>query len=201
MAKTGIRDVTSLLADLTAGRPGAASQLAVAVYPELRRLARNYLRRERIGHTLQPTALVNEAFIRLFGSNAINWQNRPQFFAIAANQMRRILIDYARQAQAGKRGGKNVKVTLTEASNIAESRDEDVLVVHEALERLEALNPRAGRIVELRYFGGLGEEETAQVLEISPATARRDWRFARAWLFAQLTPGAASNISPKTRPN
>ena len=179
--------MTSLLADLRAGRPGAASQLADAVYPELRRLARRYLRGERIGHTLQPTALVNEAFIRLFGSSAIKWQNRPQFFAIASNQMRRILIDYARQAQAGKRGGKNVKVALSEASNIAESRDEDLLAVHEALEKLEALNPRAGRIVELRYFGGLGEEETAEVLEISPATARRDWRFARAWLFTQLS--------------
>jgi RNA polymerase sigma-70 factor, ECF subfamily len=178
--------LTTLLGDVRAGRENAADRLIEIVYPELRRIAGSYLRRERIGHTLQATALVNEAFVKLFGTSRIQWQNRAQFFAIAANQMRRILIDYARQSHAGKRGGNNVRVTLSLAADLGKGRDEDLLAVNEALEQLEALSPRVAKMVELRFFGGLGEEEAADVLAISPATVRRDWRFARAWLSKQL---------------
>jgi RNA polymerase sigma-70 factor (ECF subfamily) len=187
--------LTTMLIGVRAGQPNADTRLIEAVYPELKRLARSYLRRERSGHTLQPTALVNEAFVKLFGTSRVQWQNRAQFFAIAANQMRRILIDYARQARAGKRGGANLKVTLSAAEGLGENREEDLLAIDEALTKLEALNPRASKMVELRFFGGLGEEEAAEVLGVSPVTVRRDWRFAKAWLFSQL----ATSKSPQRR--
>jgi RNA polymerase sigma-70 factor (ECF subfamily) len=199
---TNTKSMTTLLGAVRAGQTDAAQKLVELVYPDLKRLARSHLRSERVGHTLQPTALVNEAFVRLFGASRIQWQNRAQFFAIAANQMRRILIDYARQAHAGKRGGGNIKVTLSEANGLAGTRNEDLLDMDEALTLLEGINPRAARMVELRFFGGLSEEETAEVLGISPATVRRDWRFARAWLFNQLStskPTVGSSITPKER--
>ena len=190
--------LTAMLGAVRSGAPDARTRLIEAVYPELKRLARSQLRRERGGHTLQPTALVNEAFVKLFGTARINWQNRAQFFAIAANQMRRILIDYARQARAGKRGGGDVKVTLSAAEGLGHNRQEDVLAIDEALTKLEALNARASKVVELRFFGGLDENEAAEVLGISPATLRRDWRFARAWLFSQLSTSASQ---PPRGPN
>ena len=166
-----------------------ASQLMDLVYPHLRRLAQRYMQQERVGHTLQATALVHETYLRIFGSKPVQWQNRAHFFAVAARQMRRILVDHARAAHAGKRGGCRVKLSLEDVPGLSQERDEDLLILEEALKRLESLDPRAARVVELRYFGGLTEKEAAEVLKISLATLKRDWEFARAWLFEQLRAG------------
>lgn len=179
--------LTTLLLDWRAGNPAAADQLASVLYNELRSLARQSLRHERPDHTLQPTALVNELYVRLFGASApVIWQNRAHFFAIAAQTLRRILVDHARAQRADKRGGNQVKISLTEAQEWTESRDEDIVAVEEALLQLEKLQPRAAQVVELRFFGGLTEEEVAEVLGVSPITVKRDWKFARAWLMSQL---------------
>jgi RNA polymerase sigma-70 factor, ECF subfamily len=157
------------------------------VYAELRRLAGHYLRGERIGHTLQPTALVNEAFLRLVGQNRADWRHRGQFIGVAAQLMRRILVDYARQRAAGKRTG--VAVTMDEerlSPGAGVDRTEEILAVEEVLGRLTELDPQQAHIVELRYFGGLSVDETAEALAISPRTVKRDWAMARAWLRAQL---------------
>jgi RNA polymerase sigma factor (TIGR02999 family) len=183
------RALTTLLLDWRAGNPAAADQLASILYNDLRSLARQYLRHERPDHTLQPTALVNELYLRLFGVSApVTWQNRAHFFAVAAQTLRRILVDHARAQRAEKRGGHQVKVSLTAAQKWAESRNEDLLAVEEALQQLEQLEPRAAQVVELRFFGGLTEEEVAEVLGVSPITVKRDWKFARAWLMNQLRP-------------
>lgn len=157
------------------------------VYSELRRLANNYLRRERQNHTLQPTALVNEAYLRLIDQRTANWQNRAQFYGIAAQLMRRILVDHARQHKAAKRGGSDQqRLSITSAERVVAKPDLDVLALHEALEELKTIDPQQERIVELRFFGGLSIEETAEVLGIGHATVERDWKMARAWLRRKL---------------
>jgi len=180
-------EVTILLAELRAGRKDALPKLIPLVYGELRRLAGLYMRNERIGHTLQPTALVHEAFLRLVGQSRAEWQHRGQFMGVAAQMMRRILVDYARQRAAGKRPGP--AVTLDEerlSPGGGVDRTEEILAVNEVLDRLVRLDPQQARIVEMRYFGGLSVEETAESLGISPRTVKRDWAVARAWLRAQL---------------
>lgn len=159
-----------------------------AAYEHLRRLAAHYLRNERPDHTLQATALVHELYLRLFSQESVDWQNRAHFFAVAAQQLRRILTDYARGAAAEKRGGKHIKLSLAEVEGAIGERERDVLEVHEALLKLEKLDARAAKVVELRFFGGLKETEVAEVLGISLATLHRDWKFARAWLISDLMP-------------
>ncbi len=180
--------VTLLLTDLKGGDKTAMSRLVPLVYGELRRLAGYYLQDERIGHTLQPTALVHEAYLRLVGQDRADWQNRAQFVGVAAQLMRRILVDHARHRAAAKRGGGPVRVgegTL-DLGAVAE-RSEDVLAIDKALDRLAQLDAQQCRVVELRYFGGLTVEETAEALGISPRTVKRDWATAKRWLRAELS--------------
>jgi RNA polymerase sigma factor (TIGR02999 family) len=179
--------ITQLLIRWNGGDKSALHELMPLVQSELRRLAGNYLRRERQGHTLQPTALVNEAYLRLAGQGKSKWQNRAQFFGIAAQLMRRILVDHARQRHAEKRGGSNQKrLSITSARELAAKPDLDVLALHEALEELAAIDPQQERIVELKFFGGLSIEETAEVMGVGHATVERDWKMARAWLRRKL---------------
>jgi RNA polymerase sigma factor (TIGR02999 family) len=184
-------DVTAILQDFQAGDAGAADRLANVVYDELHRLSSAAMRRESAGHTLQPTALVNEAFVRLVDQRNITWQNRAHFFAVAAQTIRRILVDHARRRRRLKRDH-GVRVTLDDAIAEAPTRSLDLISLDEALTRLHELSPRQGRVVELRFFGGLDIEQTAQALDISPATVKRDWTFARAMLLRLLeaTPDA-----------
>jgi len=181
-------NLTVILARYSEGSPEAKEQLLPAVYDELRKLAAGYMRREYPGHTLQATALVHEAYFRLIDQESVKWQNRAHFFGIAAQLMRRILIDHARAKCAEKRGGKDVKVQFDEALHWIESEDEasQLLAVNEALEKLAKIDPRQAQVVELRYFGGLSIEETAECLKSSPATVKRDWTMARAFLFREL---------------
>jgi len=178
-------DVTELLAGMQAGDPQAAEQLIPLVYQELRRLAGHYMRAERPDHTLQATALVHEAYLKLVDQTQVTYQNRAHFFGIAAQLMRRILVDHARAHQAEKRGS-GQKLQLDEAAALPESREVDLVALDEALQELAKLDPQQSRIVELRFFAGLSIEETATVLEISPATVKRDWAMARAWLHQQI---------------
>ena len=180
-------DVTALLEDLSAGKDQALNDLLPVVHGELRRQAARYLRRERHNHTLQPTALVNEAFIRLVDQRNVRWQNRAHFFGIAAQAMRRILIDHARTQQRIKRGGVQQHVTLDEGMLAAAARSVDLLALDQALTRLAAIDERQARVVELRFFGGLSVEETAAVMTISAATVKREWSMAKAWLYTQLS--------------
>jgi RNA polymerase sigma factor (TIGR02999 family) len=179
-------DVTELLHAWSAGDPNALDELMPVVYAELHRLATARLRSERGDHTLQATALVNEAFVRLVGQTRIQWLNREQFFGTAAQLMRRILVDHARERRSVKRGGGVTRVELDDALGAVEPRDVDVLAVDIALERLEQLDARQGRLVVLRFFGGLTIEEVATVLDMSPATAKREWVTARMWLRREL---------------
>jgi RNA polymerase sigma factor (TIGR02999 family) len=178
--------VTSLLRAWSRGDEVAREQLVPLVYAELRRRAAGYLRRERQGHTLDPTALVHEVYLRLVDQRAVEWQNRAHFFGIASQMMRRILVDHARSQKAQKRGGDGVRVELDEAVAGGAARDLDLEALDAALDELEQLDGRQSRIVELRYFGGLSIEETAEVLKLSPATVKRDWTLARAWLHRRL---------------
>lgn len=178
-------DITDLLNAAQAGAPGAVDQLLALVYDELRGLAAAYLRRERADHTLQTTALVHEAYLRLAGHHSTTWKNRGHFFGIAAQAMRRVLVDHARRRRAGKRDG-GLAVPLDDDLDAARERPDDVLAVDEALERLAALDARQARIVELRYFAGLTIEQTAEALDISPATVKREWLSAKAWLQREL---------------
>jgi RNA polymerase sigma factor (TIGR02999 family) len=179
--------ITRWLADWRQGSRAAGDRLAQAVYPELRQIASRFLHNERGHHTLEPNALVNELWIRIVGSEAIHYQNRAHFFAIAAQTMRRILIDYARARIADKRGGLQERVTLTAVEGWNPVvQNEDILALDIALSKLEKADPRAARVIELRFFGGLQEEEVAEVLDISPITVKRDWKVARAWLSARL---------------
>jgi RNA polymerase sigma factor (TIGR02999 family) len=180
------RDVTRLLQAWSNGQEEALDRLVPRIHDELRRLAASYLRRERPDHTLQPTALVNEAFLKLVDQRAAKWQNRAHFFGIAAQAMRRILVDHARAHAAGKRGGALRKVPLDEAIVAGRAVDVDLLALDEALTRLGALDPQQSRVVELRFFAGLTMEETAEVMRISPATVGREWRMAKAWLSSEL---------------
>ena len=184
--------ITQLLLAWSSGDRAALEELIPVVYPELRRIAARYLRRERVEHTLQPTALVHEAYVKLVDQERARWQNRAQFFGVAAQLMRRILVDHARERAADKRGGGVRPVTLVDAMAASPDRGIDVLALDEALARLTALYPEQGRLVELRYFGGLTIEETGEVLGLSPATVKRQWAVARAWLLANLDPGAKS---------
>lgn len=177
--------ITTLLGRLREGDTAARDRLLDLLYPELRRIAAYYLRSERKGHTLQPTALVNEAYLRLLGGQPVEWQDRAHFIAVLARQMRRVLVDHARGIRADKRGGDAVKVALDEAQGVA-SVEHDVVAIDEALAELEREDSRASRVVELRFFGGLTEHEIAQVLGISVATVKRDWTFAKAWLLSYL---------------
>lgn len=179
-------DVTGLLQAWNDGQPGALDALMPIVYAELHRLARGTLRGERHDHTLQATALVNEAYVRLVGQTRMRWQNRAQFFGTAAQFMRRILVDHARDRLAAKRGAGAPRVELDEAILATQERGIDLLALDAALERLEQLDPRQSRLVVLRFFGGLTIEEASAVLEISPATAKREWVTARIWLRREL---------------
>src|SRR6266498_3157725 len=179
--------VTQLLVDWSKGDQKALDKLMPLVYSELRRLASNYLRRERQGHTLQPTALVNEAYLKLIDQKNAKWQNRAQFYGVAAQLMRRILVDHVRQHQAAKRGGSDrQRLSITSAGQLAAKPDVDLLALHEALEELKSFDPQQERIVELRFFGGLSIEETAEVMGIGHGTVEGDWKLARAWLRRKL---------------
>lgn len=179
--------ITQLLIDWGKGDQAALEKLMPLVYNELRRLASNYLRRERASHTLQPTALVNEAYLKLVDQRNAKWQNRAHFFGISAQLMRRILVDHARQHQAAKRGGSNQqRLSITSAEQVAKQPEVDLLALNEALDELTLMDPQQAQIVELKFFGGLSIDETAEVLGISHATVERDWKVARAWLRRQL---------------
>ena len=180
--------ITQLLAKLKDGDESALEQLTPLVYDELHRLAVTYLRRERREHTLQPTALVNELYLKIFGQQRANWRNRAQFFGVAAQLMRRILVDHARAHFTSKRGGNRLCVSLGKiAATFGAQPDTDLLALHEVLNRLEHLDPNQARIVVLRFFGALTIEETAEVMQISHATVEREWRTARAFLKRELT--------------
>jgi len=179
-------EVTGLLKAWSGGDQAALERLAGHVYDELRLIARRYMRNERVGNTLQATALVNEVYLRLADVKNIDWQQRAQFFAIAAQMMRRILVDAARARGSHKRGGGAIKVNVDEAPVLSPERDSSLVALDEALEAFSKLAPRQARVVELRYFGGLSEEETAEVLKISTRTVRRDWDFAKSWLMREL---------------
>jgi RNA polymerase sigma-70 factor, ECF subfamily len=180
------QEVTMLLSALTNGEEGAASKLIPVVYDELRRLAGSYMRRERVDHTLQATALVNEAYLKLIEQRAVNWQSRAHFFGVAAQLMRRILIDYARGHTREKRGGEQKKVSLDEVILFSEQQADELLAVDDSLNLLEKMDPRQARVVELRFFAGLSVEEAAEALGVSPKTVKRDWSVAKAWLYADL---------------
>jgi RNA polymerase sigma factor (TIGR02999 family) len=173
----------------------ARDELVPVIYRELRRQAGAYLSRERSDHTLQPTALVHETYLRLAAQDRVAWQNRAHFFAIAAQMVRRVLIDHARQHLAAKRPGANLKVLLDDRIGAAQPRECELMMVDEALVELTRIDPRQGQIVELRYFGGLSEQEVAAVLSISRATVTREWQTARAWLYRRLTTGRAHGRS------
>lgn len=180
-------EITALLHDARDGDADAAAKLVPLVYRELRRMADRYLRNERIGHTLQPTALVHDALLELLGSQSVDWQNRAHFFAVAAQSMRRILVDYARSHRAEKRGGNFQRISLDNVLVVSREQFGDLLVLDQALDRLQKWDGRLGRMVELRFFGGMTEEETAEVLGISVRTVKRDWKVARAWLHGEMT--------------
>jgi RNA polymerase sigma factor (TIGR02999 family) len=187
-AKRNPGELTQLLIAWSQGDARALEQLTPLVYAELRKLAHRYMNRERAGHTLQTTAVVHEAFLRLLGNPQEKWQNRSHFYAIAAQMMRRILVDYARANLRAKRGGEVTRVALEDIdTTVAEpALDPDVIALDEALEKLAEIDPRRSRVVELRFFGGLSVEETARVLQVAPDTVVRDWRVAKAWLFRHL---------------
>ncbi len=185
--------ITQLLQKAGSGDPQARDQLLQAVYAELRRLAGRYMRRERLDHTLQPTALVHEAYLRLFGRGQIDWQNHSHFVRGSARAMRQILVDHARKHGRAKRGGEGHKVPLEESAVVVcDQRPEILLAVNEALERLQALDTRQAEIVEMLYFTGLTQQETAQALGLSEITVRREWRLARAWLWSEMQKGCST---------
>ena len=187
MSESKTKEFTLLLAEYQSGDQEAAQQLIIVVYQELRRLAQYYLQQERSDHTLQATALVHEAYLRLFsGQGDFEWRDRAHFFSIAARQMRRVLVDYARNRNAEKRFGGAIKFSLDELTGESFKKDEEIMALDEALRQLEVIAPRASQVVELRFFAGLIETEAAEVLGISLATLKRDWDFAKAWLFSQL---------------
>jgi RNA polymerase sigma-70 factor, ECF subfamily len=180
------QDVTGLLLEWRQGDRAALDKLTPLVYGELRRIAHRYMQQEREGHTLQTTALVNEAYVRLVGEQRIDWQNRAHFFAVMAQVMRRVLIDHARRRRYAKREGVAQQVPLEETTAMSDERAAELVALDEALDELMKLDARKSRVVELRYFGGLSLEETADVLEVSVMTVRRDWRVAKAWLYKAM---------------
>ena len=187
MTAPSTKEVTQLLLDWGDGDKAALDKLMPMVYDELRRLARYYLGRERAGHTLQTTALVNEAYLRLIDQRSVRWQNRAHFFGIASQMMRRILVDHARARQYAKRGGGAQRVSLDEAMIVSEERAAEVVALDDALNALAEIDLRKSRIVEMRFFGGLTIEETAEVLAVSPGTVMRDWTLAKAWLHREMS--------------
>ncbi len=180
------KEITRLLVAWGNGDESALADLTALVYEELHRLAHHYMSGERAGHTLQTTALVNEAYVRLIDWKSVRWQNRAHFFAVSAQLMRRILVDFARTRGYQKRGGGARPVTLDDATLVADDKGTDMVALDEALNSLAELDARQSRVVELRFFGGLSVEETAEVLKVSPGTVRRDWSLARAWLHREL---------------
>ena len=187
MATRSSEGITQLLKKWSKGDEKALDQLMPLVYDELHRLAESYLRRERREHTLQATALVNELFLKFYDQNSMSWQNRAQFFGVAAKIMRRILVDHARAHYSVKRGGDRHEVSLKDVAAFGAQPDADLLALHDALNQLESIDPAQGRIVELRFFGGLTIRETAEVMKISHATVEREWRTAKAFLKRELT--------------
>jgi RNA polymerase sigma-70 factor, ECF subfamily len=187
MATRSSQGITQLLERWSQGDEKALDQLMPLVYDELHRLAGAYLRSERREHTLQPTALVNEAYLKLVRQRNIQWQNRAQFFGVAAQLMRRILVDHARANYADKRGGNRVNISLRNIGAFGTQPTTDVLAVHDVLNRLAEIDPDQGRIVELRFFGGLTIDETAEVMQVSHSTVEREWKIAKAWLKRELT--------------
>ncbi|MCA9309650.1 MAG: sigma-70 family RNA polymerase sigma factor [Phycisphaerales bacterium] len=183
------QEVTQILHDLSGGEGDAANRLLPLVYDELRALAAGYLRHERSDHTLQPTALVHEAYLRMVDQTSVTWQNRSHFFGIAAQAIRRILVDHARARHALKRGGKRLRMTLNEELAGGDDPELDLLAIDDALHKLKDLSDRQCRIVELRFFSGLSVEEVAEILGVSPRTVKGDWRVARAWLKRELGRG------------
>jgi RNA polymerase sigma factor, sigma-70 family/RNA polymerase sigma factor, TIGR02999 family len=193
---TSPQEVTQLLVDWRGGDHTALDKLMLLVYDELHALARRYMKRERGDHTLQTTALVNEAYLRLIGQQHSDWQNRAHFFAVAAQVMRHLLVDHARSRRYARRGGSALRITLDEAVAAAPEESVDLLALNEALNRLNAMDERKCRIVELRYFSGLSVEETAEVLGVSAITVKREWLKAKAWLYRELNQEKETNISP-----
>lgn len=189
-------EVTQLLRNWHNGDQSALDKLMPLIYDELHRMARRYMRRERTGHTLQTSALVNEAYLRLAGQRNIEWQSRAHFFAVAAQVMRRLLVDYARGRKYTKRGGDRLQVTLDETAGAFEGQPAEVLALHEALEKLAAVDQRKSRLVELRYFGGMSVEETAEVLGVSGVTVKREWLKAKAWLYREINKGGSHKSNP-----
>ena len=187
MTPTSSPTITQLLVAWNQGDQSALEQLTPLVYRELHRLAHGYLAGERHGHVLQTTALVNEAFVRLIEWQKVEWQGRAHFLGVAATLMRHILVQFAREQQAAKRGGRAIQVSLSEAAGIGDRQHPDLVALDDALTALEKLDSRQSRIVELRFFGGLSLEEAAEVLQVSLSTVRRDWRIAQAWLQQQLS--------------
>jgi RNA polymerase sigma factor (TIGR02999 family) len=181
------QDVTQLLLDWSKGNQGASDKLMPLVYDELRRVAQNYLRNERPDHTLQATALVHEAYLKLIDQTSVDWHDRAHFFGLASQMMRHILVDHARRHQAAKRGGLVQRLTLVEAVSFPDQKDFDLVALDEALTNLAQLDSQQSRIVEMRFFGGLTIEETATALSLSVATVNREWRLAKAWLLRALT--------------
>ena len=190
------QEITRLLDDWSKGDRSALDRLTPLVHAELRRLARRQMSRERHGHTLQATALVNEAYIRLAGNEGFEWRNRAHFFAVCAQVMRHVLIDHARAGARDKRGGGATRVSLDGAGLAVEGRAVELMALDEALGALEAVDAQKCRIVELRYFAGLSVEETAEVLGVSPTTVRREWRRAKAWLYRSLVEGGGDETRP-----
>ena len=188
-------DVTQLLLEWSNGDQSALDKLVPVVDRELRRLAHHYMSRERAGHTLQTTALVNEAFVRLVNRKSVQWQNRAHFFGIAAQLMRTILVDHARSHACAKRGGGAGKLELDEALAVSQQKAAEVIALDDALNELALIDPQQSRIVELRFFGGLTVEEAAEVLHISPATIKREWSSAKAWLYRELQPQKGTKTS------
>ncbi len=186
MTQPSSMEVSQLLFDWSHGDRSALDKLTPLVHEELHRLARGYMRRERPGHTLQTTALVNEAYLRLVDQREVRWQNRAHFFAIAAQAMRRILVDYARKRRYAKRGGGAIQVSLSEAIEVFQEREMDLAALDEALVSLAAIDPQQSQVVELRFFGGLSIEETAAVLKLSEDKVKREWRTAKAWLSQEM---------------
>ena len=190
MSTDSSQEVTGLLQAWSNGDESALEKLTPLIYAELRTLARRYMGRERKGHTLQATALVNEAFLRMIGPSRIEWQNRAHFFALSAQLMRRVLVDFARSRGYQKRGGEAPQVSLDEALMIAPGRTSDLVALDDALSALSKVDPRKAQVVELRFFGGLTAEETAAVLRVSADTVLRDWRLSKVWLLRELKRGS-----------
>lgn len=182
-------EITALLRQWRNGDQKALDKITPLVYDELHRLAHQYIRRERAGHTLQTTALVNEAYLRLVEQKDVDWKSRAHFFAVSAHVMRHILVDYARRHTASKRGGEVQRIELDAEATVSRERAAELVALDEALDALQKIYPRRSKVVELRYFGGMSNKEASAVLDISEATIERDWRFARAWLYRELGNG------------